>query len=77
MSRTQTRGPGDLGQEGIEKFFENHQCNRFCRSSWIKPGGGGGGGWVYPQKGTVYAPLQTRLSRNPMTGLPWSRLKKC
>jgi Alpha-kinase family len=71
MSRRQNRGPGDMGEAGIYKFFASHQCNRFCRSSWIKPGGGGRGGWIYSQKGTVYTPLQTRLSRNPMTRLPW------
>lgn len=30
-------GLTDLGQDGIRSFFAQHECNEFCRSSWILP----------------------------------------
>ena len=36
-STSQSYGPTDLGSEGIESFFANHQCNEFCESHWGRP----------------------------------------
>jgi hypothetical protein len=33
-------GPTDMGEKGIESFFHNHQCNKFCNQDdefWEKP----------------------------------------
>jgi hypothetical protein len=37
-SRQRSYGPTDLGEKGIESFFANHSCNRFCHA--------GGENWV-------------------------------
>ena len=37
LSRDRKYGVTDLGPKGISSFFSHHDCNRFCRSSWIKP----------------------------------------
>lgn len=29
-------GDGDLKQQGIEKFFESHRCNHWCRAMGLK-----------------------------------------
>jgi hypothetical protein len=40
-SRSRSYGPTDLGEKGIETFFANHRCNRFCHAgsgrSWARP----------------------------------------
>ena len=38
-SRARTYGPTDLGEKGIESFFANHCCNKFCNreSRWQRP----------------------------------------
>lgn len=39
-SRTRNYGPTDLGEKGIETFFANHECNRFCHANdqrWCRP----------------------------------------
>lgn len=39
-SRQRRYGPTDLGEKGIETFFANHECNRFCHangSRWARP----------------------------------------
>ena len=39
-SRNRTYGPTDLGEKGIETFFSNHTCNKFCHSNntrWSRP----------------------------------------
>ncbi len=36
-SRRRTYGPTDLGEKGIESFFHNHVCNKFCQSHWQRP----------------------------------------
>ena len=30
-------GLTDLGPDGIKAFFQHHECNAFCKASWIKP----------------------------------------
>lgn len=30
-------GAGDLGSEGIDNFFAQHKCNKFCCPFWDKP----------------------------------------
>jgi len=56
MSRDGDRGPGDLGREGIYNFFEKHECNAHCRSSWRKPREYEGR-YVSPTKHTTYGGL--------------------
>lgn len=36
-SRRRTYGPTDLGEKGIESFFANHRCNKFCQHEWAQP----------------------------------------
>ena len=39
-SRRRSYGPTDLGEKGIESFFANHYCNRFCHADgnhWASP----------------------------------------
>ena len=40
-SRKRQFGPTDLGEKGIESFFANHVCNKFCRKygdgKWQRP----------------------------------------
>jgi Alpha-kinase family len=39
-SRRRSYGPTDLGEKGIESFFANHYCNRFCHADgnhWSSP----------------------------------------
>mmetsp|Transcript_17119 Transcript_17119/g.34307 ORF Transcript_17119/g.34307 Transcript_17119/m.34307 type:complete len:270 (-) Transcript_17119:568-1377(-) len=38
-SRSRSYGPTDLGEKGINSFFNNHVCNRFCNHDgrWQKP----------------------------------------
>ena len=39
-SRQRNFGPTDLGEKGIESFFANHSCNRFCHANgqrWTSP----------------------------------------
>lgn len=39
-SRTRRYGPTDLGEKGIDTFFANHTCNRFCQYNgehWARP----------------------------------------
>ena len=41
-SRRRLYGPTDLGEKGIESFFNNHECNDFCHSNgerWQRPRG--------------------------------------
>lgn len=37
LSTTQEFGVTDLGPDGISSFFNEHQCNKYCRSSWALP----------------------------------------
>lgn len=36
-SRRVTYGPTDLGEKGIDSFFNNHRCNEFCKGHWQRP----------------------------------------
>ena len=36
-SRRREYGPTDMGEKGIESFFANHRCNRFCDERWQRP----------------------------------------
>ncbi|GKY95378.1 hypothetical protein MPSEU_000499400 [Mayamaea pseudoterrestris] len=38
-SRRRSYGPTDLAEKGIESFFANHTCNRFCNfdKHWARP----------------------------------------
>jgi len=38
-SRSRIYGPTDLGEKGIETFFANHRCNKFCNfdGHWARP----------------------------------------
>ncbi|KAL7484267.1 hypothetical protein ACHAW6_009913 [Cyclotella cf. meneghiniana] len=38
-SRNCSYGPTDLGEKGIDSFFHNHVCNRFCHTDgrWQRP----------------------------------------
>jgi Alpha-kinase family len=39
-SRRRSDGPTDLGEKGIESFFANHSCNRYCHADgnrWSSP----------------------------------------
>ena len=38
-SRRCTYGPTDLGEKGIDSFFNNHRCNQFCSvdTKWQRP----------------------------------------
>ena len=38
-SRKRVYGPTDLGEKGIESFFHNHVCNKFCNENgyWARP----------------------------------------
>jgi hypothetical protein len=44
-SRKRHYGPTDMGEKGIESFFVNHVCNKFCRKY-------GGGHWQRPRNPT-------------------------
>mmetsp|Transcript_11552 Transcript_11552/g.23490 ORF Transcript_11552/g.23490 Transcript_11552/m.23490 type:complete len:468 (-) Transcript_11552:112-1515(-) len=38
VSRTpRAYGVTDLGPEGIQSFFYNHRCSKYCREDWITP----------------------------------------
>lgn len=43
-SRARSYGPTDLGEKGIETFFANHQCNKYCESD--------GARWAIPRSKT-------------------------
>jgi hypothetical protein len=36
-SRRRLYGPTDLGEKGIDSFFNNHVCNEFCEDNWNRP----------------------------------------
>jgi hypothetical protein len=36
-SRRRLYGPTDLGEKGIDSFFDNHVCNEFCEDNWNRP----------------------------------------
>lgn len=36
-SRRRSYGPTDLAEKGIESFFYNHVCNRYCEDHWASP----------------------------------------
>jgi Alpha-kinase family len=40
-SQQRSYGPTDLGEKGIERFFTNHKCNKFCqkygKGQWRRP----------------------------------------
>jgi hypothetical protein len=36
ISKATAYGPTDMGPEGIDNFFSNHRCNRFCQD-WMTP----------------------------------------
>jgi hypothetical protein len=36
-SRRRLYGPTDLGEKGIDSFFDNHACNEFCEDHWARP----------------------------------------
>jgi Alpha-kinase family len=40
-SRPRSYGPTDMGEKGIESFFANHKCNKFCQrygnGRWSRP----------------------------------------
>jgi len=69
MSKAQDWGPADLGQEGINSFFNRHRCNKYCRANWLKPNKAQKA--VYPegQRTTRIntSHLPKRLDRNPLT----------
>ena len=67
MSQTQTYGPADLGADGIDAFFQRHQCGRFCGRNWVRPAVTGSP--VVPlRQGTTMAPyLPTRRTRDPLS----------
>ncbi|KAI1213568.1 kinase-like domain-containing protein [Annulohypoxylon truncatum] len=37
LSRNREYGVTDLGPDGINSFFSQHNCNNYCRSTWAKP----------------------------------------
>lgn len=37
LSRRREYGVTDLGPEGIDSFFHQHECNSFCRPHWTQP----------------------------------------
>lgn len=37
LSRNREYGVTDLGPDGINSFFSQHDCNEFCRPNWTKP----------------------------------------
>lgn len=61
-SRHRGYGPTDLGEKGIESFFANHVCNRFCHN---------GGTWASPrtQRRWFEASQGTSMLRSTMTHL--------
>ncbi|KAF2965153.1 hypothetical protein GQX73_g8410 [Xylaria multiplex] len=72
MSNTQMYGPADLGSDGIDSFFQRHQCGAFCKQEWQKPKYQGTAmlAMIAMTKGTsMVARLPTRASRNPLTRL--------
>jgi elongation factor 2 kinase len=37
FSEYSTASPGNLGTQGVEKFFETHQCNEICKQLGLAP----------------------------------------
>lgn len=62
-SRQRTYGPTDLGEKGIESFFANHYCNRFCHAD--------GNRWASPrsQRNWFVASSATSMMRSTMSNM--------
>ncbi|KUJ22179.1 kinase-like protein [Mollisia scopiformis] len=69
MSQAQDCGPADLGQPGINSFFQRHRCGRFCNRQWVKPGVIGRAVIPMRQGTSMIAHLPTRQSHNPLSRL--------
>jgi len=52
-SRNVKFGPTDLGEKGIDSFFDNHVCNQFCHI---------GGHWKRPRKTRQWFPKSSSTS---------------
>mmetsp|Transcript_4050 Transcript_4050/g.10276 ORF Transcript_4050/g.10276 Transcript_4050/m.10276 type:complete len:312 (-) Transcript_4050:87-1022(-) len=52
-SRNRRFGPTDLGEKGIDSFFDNHVCNEFCNV---------GGHWARPKNTRAWFPKQSSTS---------------
>ena len=55
-SRRKNYGPTDLGEKGIESFFANHTCNKFCNYD---------GRWQRPRSPSQYFPTSSSTSMIP------------
>ena len=53
-SRSRSYGPTDLGAKGIESFFANHTCNKYCHHF--------GGRWQRPSKAATWFPRSNGTS---------------
>jgi hypothetical protein len=62
-SRRRSYGPTDLGEKGIESFFANHCCNRFCHAD--------GNHWSSPrlQRNWFVSSSDTSMMRSTLTSL--------
>ena len=52
-SRNVKYGPTDLGEKGIDSFFDNHVCNQFCHK---------GGHWKRPKQTRQWFPRSSSTS---------------
>lgn len=55
-SRSRSYGPTDLGEKGIDSFFDNHVCNEFCNHD---------GRWQKPRYTQQWFPMSTGTSMVP------------
>ncbi|KAI0532536.1 kinase-like domain-containing protein [Xylaria digitata] len=69
MSQAQVYGPADLGPDGIDSFFQRHQCGAFCEREWQKPRYQGVAKFPMRKGTSMMAHLPTRASRNPLIRL--------
>ena len=61
LSCDQRYGPTDLGEKGIISFFEEHVCNEFCRSGWLRPSDQISS--YAPRRGSTMEHVETQKSR--------------
>uniref|UniRef100_A0A7S1JH88 Alpha-type protein kinase domain-containing protein n=1 Tax=Eutreptiella gymnastica TaxID=73025 RepID=A0A7S1JH88_9EUGL len=57
-------GEGDMGDEGIHKFFETHRCNALCKQLGLSSRGGSPVGYMMPVTTSTTAPLTTTNCRS-------------
>ncbi len=58
--------PTDLGIDAMMQFFHLHQCNKFCRKEWARPGGRPSGNLLVQEGTTMSWPQEL----HPPGGVP-------